>query len=147
MLEGTLPVSDLTRLHDLLADPSGEFAFRVQGGKDAAGRAVLHVQAQGALSQMCQRCLKPVQVDLDVDALLQLVPEGVEPTQEELEDDTRDFLSVAGEVVVADLIEDEILLAIPVVPRHEKCGLPGADSAGERLSPFAGLEALKGKMN
>jgi uncharacterized protein len=86
-------------------------------------------------------------LDLEVDNLLQLMPEGQEPTQEELEDDTRDFLPVAGELIVADLVEDEVLLALPVAPRHEKCGLPGADNAGERINPFAALEALKGKPN
>ena len=59
-----------------------------------------------------------------------MIPEGKEVAEEELEDDTRDFLPVAGELDVAELVEDEILLAVPVAPRHEKCGLPGAANAG-----------------
>ena len=48
---------------------------------------------------------------------------------------------------VAQLVEDEVLLALPVAPRHERCGLPGAAAAGEQIHPFATLAALKGKPN
>ena len=64
-----------------------------------------------------------------------------------LEDDTRDFLPVERELDVVEVVEDEILLALPVAPRHEKCGLPGAADAGERINPFAKLAGLKGKPN
>jgi uncharacterized protein len=95
----------------------------------------------------CQRCLNAVSFDLDVDSLLELVPEGAELSQDELEDDTRDFLPLVSELDVADFVEDEILLALPVAPRHEECGLPGAADAGDRINPFATLSGLKGKPN
>jgi uncharacterized protein len=56
-------------------------------------------------------------------------------------------LPVERELDVAELVEDEILLALPVAPRHEKCGLPGVADAGERINPFAALSGLKGKPN
>ncbi|MBI2278341.1 MAG: DUF177 domain-containing protein [Dechloromonas sp.] len=147
VLEGTLAVSALERLHDLLAEVSGEVVFRLEGFKGANGELMLHLEVSGVLPLACQRCLKSVAFDLDVDNLLQLVPEGAELSQEELEDDTRDFLPVARELNVVDLVEDEILLTLPVAPRHEKCGLPGAADAGERINPFAKLAGLKGKPN
>lgn len=142
-----MAVSALERLHDLLAEVSGEVAFRLEGFKGANGELMLHLEVSGVLPLACQRCLKSVAFDLDVDNLLQLVPEGAELSQEELEDDTRDFLPVARELNVVDLVEDEILLTLPVAPRHEKCGLPGAADAGERINPFAKLAGLKGKPN
>ncbi len=108
---------------------------------------MLHLEVSGTLSLACQRCLEAVPCDLDVDSLLELVPEGTELSQDELEDDTRDFLPVVRELDVVELVEDEILLALPVAPRHEKCGLPGAADAGERINPFAKLSGLKGKPN
>jgi len=147
VLEGTLAVSALERLHDLLAEVSGEVVFRLEGFKGANGELMLHLEVSGVLPLACQRCLKSVAFDLDVDNLLQLVPEGAELSQDELEDDTRDFLPVARELNVVDLVEDEILLTLPVAPRHEKCGLPGAADAGERINPFAKLAGLKGKPN
>lgn len=147
VLEGTLPLSTLERLHDLLAVVEGEITFRLEGSKGARGEHLLQLVVTGTLPLACQRCLKAVPYDLDVDSLLELVPEGAELSQDELEDDTRDFLPVAKELEVAELVEDEILLALPVAPRHEKCGLPGAADAGERINPFAALSGLKGKPN
>lgn len=147
VLEGTLAVTCLERLHDLLAEVSGEVAFRLQGYKGERGQSMLHLEVNGVLPLACQRCLDGIRFELDVDSLLELIPEGNELSQDELEDDTRDFLPVAGELDVAELVEDEILLALPVAPRHEKCGLPGAADAGERINPFAALAGLKGKPN
>jgi uncharacterized protein len=147
VLEGTLAVSSLERLQDLLADESGDVSFRLHGFKSEHGELMLHLEIGGLLSLACQRCLKAISFNLDVDCLLELIPEGVDMSQDELEDDTRDFLPVAGELYVAELVEDEILLALPVAPRHEKCGLPGAADAGERINPFAALSELKGKPN
>ncbi|WP_434516342.1 DUF177 domain-containing protein [Dechloromonas sp. ARDL1] len=147
VLEGTLPVLALERLHDLLAVVEGEVSFRIEGFKGGRGECLLQLAVTGTLPLACQRCLKSVSYNLDVDSLLELVPEGAELSQDELEDDTRDFLPVAKELDVAEFVEDEILLALPVAPRHEKCGLPGAADAGERINPFAALSGLKGKPN
>jgi len=147
VLEGTLAVSSLERLHDLLVEVSGDVSFQLQGFKSEHGELMLHLEIGGLLPLACQRCLKAIPFNLDVDSLLELIPEGADMSQDELEDDTRDFLPVAGELNVAELVEDEILLALPVAPRHEKCGLPGAADAGERINPFAVLSGLKGKPN
>ena len=108
---------------------------------------MLHLEVRGMIPLACQRCLEAIPFQLDVDSLLELIPADAELSQEELEDDTRDFLPVAGELDVAEFVEDEVLLALPVAPRHERCGLPGAADAGERINPFAVLDGLKGKPN
>ena len=108
---------------------------------------MLHLEVSGSLPLACQRCLEAIPFNLDVDTLLELLPEGAEMSQDELEDDTRDFLPVAGKLDVAELVEDEILLVLPVAPRHERCGLPGTADAGERINPFAQLAGLRGKPN
>lgn len=146
-LNGTLKVSDLVRLHDLLVEVAGEVRFQVHGSKGESGQPQLRLQVDGTLSLACQRCLGAIPFALDVDSLFELVPEGADLTQEELDDDSRDFLPVAGALDVAELVEDEILLTLPVVPRHEKCGLPSGAEAGKRLNPFAALSVLKGKPN
>lgn len=142
-----MAVADLHRLHDLLAEIGGEVTFRLAGFKGDSGEPMLHLAVSGVLPLACQRCLEAVPCDLDVDSLLELIPEGAELSQDELEDDTRDFLPVVRELDVVELVEDEILLDLPVAPRHEKCGLPGAANAGDRINPFAKLAGLKGKPN
>ena len=103
VLEGTLAVASLERLHDLLAEVSGELAFRIEGYKGERGQSMLHLEVNGALPLACQRCLDGIRFELDVDSLLELIPEGSELSQDELEDDTRDFLPVAKELDVAEL--------------------------------------------
>jgi len=146
-LEGVLAISSLDRLHDLLTEVSGEVAYRLEGSIGGRGESLLHLEVSGLLPLACQRCLEAVSFNLDVDSLLELIPVGGDMSQDELEDDTRDFLPVERELDVMELVEDEILLALPVAPRHEKCGLPGASDAGERIHPFATLVGLKGKPN
>ena len=147
LLEGRLPVARLGRLHDLLAEVSGEVRYRLQGVIGPLGRPQLWLDVEGDLSLSCQRCLEAVSHALQIECVLELVPEGAELSQEELEDDSKDFLPVAGQTDVVELVEDEILLGLPVAPRHEDCGLPGSDEAGERVSPFAALAGMKGKPN
>ena len=147
VLEGALALSGLERLHDLLADRAGEVSFLISGLAGERGEAMLHVKVWGSLPLACQRCLEAIPFNLDVDSLLELLPEGAEMSQDELEDDTRDFLPVAGKLNVTELVEDEILLVLPVAPRHERCGLPGLADAGERIHPFATLAGLKAKLN
>lgn len=146
-LEGTLAVAGLERLHDLLAEVSGAVSWRLEGFEGGRGEPMLRLTVGGRLALACQRCLGVVSFDLDIDSLLEIVPAGAELSQDELEDDSRDFLPVERELDVAELVEDEILLALPVAPRHEKCGLPGVADAGERINPFAALAGLKGKPN
>ena len=137
----------LERLHDLLAEVTGQVSYRLQGSRGMRGEPLLHLEVTGLLPLACQRCLEAVPYNLGVDSLLELIPEGADMSQDELEDDTRDFLPVVRELNVVELVEDEILLALPVAPRHEKCGLPGAADAGDRINPFAKLAGLKGKPN
>lgn len=147
MLQGVLAVADLGRLHDLLTDSAGELQFRLEGFRGQRGESMLRVQVTGTLPLTCQRCLEGIPFAVDVDSVLEIVPENAEMSQDELEDDSRDFLPVAGELKVAELVEDEVLLALPFAPRHENCGLPGDAEAGERQGPFAALGTLKGKLN
>ena len=70
VLEGTLAISGLERLHDLLVEVSGDVSFRLQGFKSEHGELMLHIEVAGLLPLACQRCLKAISFDLDVDSLL-----------------------------------------------------------------------------
>ena len=73
VLEGTLPVSALLRLHDVLTEASGEVYYRVEGCQGEHGQAQLRVQVSGEVPLACQRCLSAVPFVLDIDSLLELV--------------------------------------------------------------------------
>lgn len=145
--EGSLSLLELPRLHDLVTEVTGELHFHLRGFLGERGQPRLHLEVSGVLFLACQRCLGAVEEHLDIESLLELIPEDSEPTQAELEDDNLDFLPVAGMLDIKALVEDEILLALPVAPSHEVCGLPSGASTGERPNPFAALAGLKGKLN
>lgn len=70
VLEGTLALSSLERLHDLLAGLAGEVSFRISGLTGERGESMLHLEVSGSLPLACQRCLEAVPFELDVDILL-----------------------------------------------------------------------------
>ena len=146
LLQGELPVASLTRVLDLLVDSTGHLGYRVQGQMGPRNRPQLMLQLDGVLSVCCQRCLEGIDYPVRVRSLLELVKNKEELTQEEIEDDSKDFLTAQKELDVVELIEDEIILDLPSAPRHDSCALPQAGRTAEKVSPFSVLKGLKGKV-
>ncbi|MBE2259435.1 MAG: DUF177 domain-containing protein [Candidatus Accumulibacter sp.] len=144
-LKGELPLATMTRLLDLLTDSEGSLVYRIDGSLASGNRPQLAVQVDGVVHLCCQRCLETLEYPLALRSLLEFVDGESDLTQEELEDDSRDFLPAQKELDVAVLIEDEILLALPTVPRHEDCVLPGGGQGSPEESPFSVLAGLKGR--
>ncbi len=144
-LQGELPVAGLARVLDLLTDPAGKISYRLDGQLGSRNEAQLVLQIDGTLSLRCQRCLEGIDYPVKVRSLLELVKDEEELTQEEIEDDSRDFLVAQKELDVVELIEDEIILDLPPAPRHESCALPQVAKDVEKVSPFSILKGLKGK--
>ncbi len=149
VLQGELPIASLTRVLDCLTDSAnsvGHLSYRIEGRVAPRNRSQLLLQVDGVLSLCCQRCLEGVEYPIELRSLLEIVDNEGDLTQEELEDDSRDFLLAQEELDVAALIEDEILLALPTVPRHESCVLPQAgQGTTAKILPFSALTGLKGK--
>lgn len=144
-LQGELPLSGLERLQDVLADVSGTVRYSLQGRVSRQGKPQLLLDVEGLAPVVCQRCLGLYAYPLLIASTLELIADEAEISQDELEDDSRDFLVAQKEMDVAALIEDEIILALPSAPRHEECELPGSSERGTKVSPFAALSALKDK--
>lgn len=144
-LQGELPVAGLARVLDLLTDPAGKISYRLDGQLGSRNEAQLVLRIDGTLSLRCQRCLEGIDYPVKVRSLLELVKDEEELTQEEIEDDSKDFLVAQKELDVVELIEDEIILDLPPAPRHESCALPEGAQDVEKVSPFFVLKSLKGK--
>ncbi len=145
VLEGKLPLTRFSRLGDYLVESSGDAAYRLAGHVDVNGRKQLLLEVEGELSLRCQRCLESIHFPLYVDSVLELIRSDDDLSQEDLEDDSKDFLVAQRDLDVVGLIEDEIILALPAAPRHQNCALPSADRGTAEESPFAALAALKRK--
>lgn len=152
-IAGTLPIARLLRLADALAGHEGTLECVLTGfceTDESGGEAKLGLmlQVNGRLRLHCQRCLAEVGFDCAIDSRLLLVPPGASWPDEELESDDYDAIPANRELSVASLVEDEILLALPLVPRHADCLTPlsmAGATAEEKSepSPFAALAGLK----
>ncbi|MDR3213763.1 MAG: YceD family protein [Azoarcus sp.] len=138
VLEGETPVAVFERLADQLADSGGAVRWRLAGSLDAEGEPGLDLEVSGRLVLCCQRCLGKLEHDLAITTALRLVRSGQALSGDELENDE---IEVDGEVDALLLIEDEIILALPIAPRHEDCGvLRRAENGGAtpRKNPICG---------
>jgi len=107
----------------------------------------LHLDAAAHVSLECQRCLKPVSVALKISRNFLFV-HGEDAAAQLDADSEDDVLAITRALDLHELVEDELLLALPIVPRHEVCPEPLAvagddESAEEKPNPFAALAVLK----
>jgi len=138
-LEGEWSLASMPRLlRDALplsADsPAQTVSWSARGShKAVAGSEAelrLHLQAHTALQLECQRCLQPMTVMLDVRPSLRFV-RGEARAEQLDEDSDEDVLALTPTLDLQPLIEDELILALPLVPRHPTCPQPLPMSAGE----------------
>jgi uncharacterized protein len=145
--EGVTPVADMPRLAADCADKSGEIAWSIDGGQTRQGYPMLTLSVSGTVQLVCQRCLTPFGYEIDSSTVLVLGKDDAEADEIEeiLDDESIDVIVGSRTCDLRDLIEDEALLALPQVPKHEVC--PDSklldEARSEKPSPFAGLKSLK----
>lgn len=148
VLKGTFAPADLERLLDSLADERGELRYEVSAALDKQRRKVVSCIIEGFVFLMCQKSLEAFRHEISVRERLILVDDEAGLPAIEEEGEGEDYV-VAGEPLdIRDLVEDAVLLALPMVPRKPGLeeGDPGpADGGGERQSPFAALASLRKK--
>ena len=167
-LDGRWPLAQLDRLaesalaepgpkHDSDADADAavgrEVTWQVRGELRALrggdSQIWLHLNARTELALECQRCLKPVVTAVDTERSFLFV-RGEDAAAQLDADSDDDVLALSRALDLRELVEDELLLALPLVPRHDVCPSPlpmsaaDDDAAAEAPPhPFAGLAALK----
>ncbi len=156
-LDGRWPLLQLVRVADSALDGAGtdrrstEVAWSARGEQRAAPggehQTWLHLKAATGVSLECQRCLQPMAVALKIDRSFLFV-HGEDAAAQLDADSEDDVLALTRSLDLRELIEDELLLALPIVPRHEACPVPlpvrpNDPRAEEKPNPFAALAALK----
>jgi DUF177 domain-containing protein len=136
---GALAISDLPRLAEMGCE-AATLRYAVRGGDDADGRAALTVEVSGALQLACQRCLGALELPVVVTSVLELADSEAEI---DAADDERDRVLASKSMDVAALIEDEVILALPMIPMHASCETTATREAGDKRSPFAALAGLQ----
>lgn len=142
-VSGVIALTDLNRLSDVLVDTAGEVTYRLVGEFGLDRKARLRLTATGMLPVRCQRCLGGMEWPLGIEVVLELVRPGQPIPEDELENDEFDAIEAVPDLDVLALVEDEIVLAVPIAPRHESCDAPRPVKGSEKESPFASLVKLR----
>ncbi|HZY20308.1 MAG TPA: DUF177 domain-containing protein [Ramlibacter sp.] len=155
-LSGTARVGDFKRLAAEAAGQGNDrpVQWSAQGEmlnpRHVQPQVWVHLRADAVLPMTCQRCLEPVDVALQVDRPFRFVADE-ETAAAEDDEAEEDLLAISRAFDLLQLIEDELLMEVPVVPRHEVCPAPvqlsAADPDFEEASapenPFARLKDLR----
>jgi uncharacterized protein len=161
---GNVSLACLTRLMADLPEQSekeaGLVVWSVQGETDAVGHGFLRLHVQTPLTLVCQRCLAPFEYPVASEVVLQLVGKESEldsvavTDEDEIDPGAPEKVLGSHRFDLLAQVEDELLLCVPYVPKHEYC--PDAPSlhastrqdestenVSARPSPFAVLARLK----
>lgn len=155
-LDGRLPLAALPRLVDALASGEGELRAELEFSADPQSQGRLRGRLQTTVVLTCQRCLQPLPWPLDLSPDLSLV--ATEEDEERLLESGEPVRLEAGQLLLREALEDELLLGLPLAPTcaDPACALRGRspeETSGAQVSdnvrpgdsrpnPFL---ALKGK--
>ena len=158
-LTETTPLQNLERLaHELIGlgpdlTVNWRAAVELRAGATGQMDTWLHLQALASVPLTCQRCMAAVQTPLQVDQWYRFVAtEDIAMAEDDASEE--DLLVMTPQFDLAVLLEDELLMALPLVPMHDECPVLPAFSAGaidapenvpDKPNPFAALAQLKKK--
>jgi len=151
VFRGTMPLKKMTRLSPLLASSGGEARFEIYFYFDLQHNAIIKVSIEADLILLCQRSLKKYTETVKRSSLLAVIRELSE--QDMLPENYEPLLHEAGKLAMLDLAEDELLLAIPQIPKDPavdeielstdgEVSSPSDDNKEILQRPFAGLDGL-----
>ncbi len=113
--QGALPLKQMPRLAAVLVEPDGELKAELQAERDSEGAGWLRGKISGVLPLTCQRGLHPFDWGCDVAVMLRLV--FSEEEEERLLKDCEPYLVRDDQLPMREVVEDEVLLALPIVAR------------------------------
>jgi uncharacterized protein len=151
LFSGTVPFSRMKRLASLLVNAEGEASFSAGFRKDLENRVVIDLKVEAALPLVCQVSLEVYDELVNRQSELAVIDE--ENEQDELPDHYEPVQTENGRLAIASLVEDELLLALPQIPRkpglqkveYSTGGQPlktESPQAGVKKNPFAALQDM-----
>jgi DUF177 domain-containing protein len=147
-INGNMQLDSLGRLKGILLENSGKLQYSLSFDFDESGTCVIESDIDTQLILECQRCLKPVVIEVHKNSLL-----GIVKDKDEIDALAKEYepLQLDEETIsVEELIEDELLLSLPLAPLHTENECSGKKvldqvNADAKPQPFAVLAALKKK--
>jgi DUF177 domain-containing protein len=144
-LKGEIDVACLERLSEMTVNENNDthkIYYQLTGTQTKLHLPSLHLAINTVLPVICQRCLERMQLELSLN--YDYVLSTTEPDVFE-GDENIDWLEISQAMNLNELIEDELLIAIPLAPVHQADCKPVSYEAGEKHNPFDVLKKLKNK--
>lgn len=140
-LEGEFGVAELPRLRDLVRDRAGMVRYRLTGHRRADGKPAIHLEVSGLVNLTCQRCLESMQQPVESTRELVFVEQSSlgDIAEEEVE---TDYLDAGQALDVEQTVEDEVMLCLPMAPRHAADQCPAGEAVGSESGQARPLAAL-----
>ncbi|KRG70851.1 YceD family protein [Pseudoxanthomonas dokdonensis] len=145
--EGRLPLSSMKRLQGLLVDTEGEARFAIEFDRDSLQVPYVELRIDAALPLVCQRSLERFLLPVSIVQRLGLVND--EADEAALPPDYEALLVPEdGMLHTADIVEDELVLAVPALPLSPDSDAvdrdwPAQEEELAKANPFAALASLK----
>lgn len=146
-IKGELPLEEMERLKELICQNSGKALIDLSFGRDLLGYLYIQGSINAAFKVICQRCNAPMQMNLDIavkvspvlsDEEAEKLPKGYDP-----------LLLTGDTISLITMVEEEILLGIPIVPKHslKECKVKSSElqefeEEEEKPNPFRDLKKL-----
>jgi len=135
-------LSDFKRLQDLCLNLEDSVAFVLRGFENKHKEPCVELFIEGKLDLICQRCSEKLEHTIFLKSGF-LIKEETQLTDFQVDDHADyDLIEGSAKMDVLSLIEDEIILSLPVAPKHEndKCYYKKTDEMLDRIHPFADLK-------
>lgn len=155
-LHGSLPLASFTRLGEMIATTDGDVEVQLKFRPGKKQRTLVLGKYSATVVMECQNCLEPVTVKVESSLRSQIVAHVEDLLAMEQEEDG--IVCNSRELSLVDLLEDELIVNLPMVPRHEagectgdQARMSGEDAGGDEsvqapegdtYRPFAGLAKL-----
>ncbi|KOR31077.1 hypothetical protein TI04_02745 [Achromatium sp. WMS2] len=158
-LRGTVEISFLPRVKDLVVESAAKIDCELVFYCDPRHRNLIRGQISGNVQLTCQRCLEPISMELVLKPTLALIRDYAE--MEQLPDAYEPLLVTNSQLRPLDIIEDELILALPTIPMHTQdasCSIPKSLKTDKLTNqefrpsgcierPFQVLEQMKHKLS
>ncbi len=142
---GQAALAAMPRLQDRLAGDAGTVAYVVRGKLDQRLRPLLELEITGNPSLRCGRCLAPLDFPLQLQSRVLLMQPGAALPEDDADPESPEWLEAGQELDLLELVEDEILLELPLSVRHDEGNCSDGGGTGRtsgRDNPFSKLATL-----
>ncbi|WP_174874930.1 YceD family protein [Vogesella oryzae] len=140
-----LAIADLDeRVHEVLASTAGAVKLSLSGFSDRLRRPSLRYALTANVELSCQRCLGVMPFEVESEGVITLFVNESKLDDAVAQDEELDAIMAEDEFDVLALIEDEIIMGLPLSAKHDDCGSEHLERAkADKPNPFAVLATLK----